>query len=164
MKIGKAIIVVFVFNLVAALGVLAPVTHASELDEATQLTFDQPVHIPGNVVLQPGTYWFALANPTSSHDVVNVFDENWKPITTIMATSTELSQPSDDTLLTFAKISPDKPEVLLKWYYPGNAIGHEFVYSGAEGRTLSEETKNIVTVTGQTTDEVPAQGAMSNHY
>ena len=138
-----------VVALVLALCFTAPVTRASQRDQATQLTFSQDIQIPGNTVLPAGTYWFALMDTAANRNVVQVFDVNWQPITTVMANSTEMSQPSDNTLLTFAQRSSNQPLLLLKWYYPGNNIGHEFVYSGAEGRALAEQTVNTVTVVGQ---------------
>src|SRR5579864_2281646 len=126
MKARKAFSTVFEF--VLALGDLVPAIRASERDQATQLTFTQPVQIPGNVVLPPGTYWFTIAESPSNRNIVRVFDINWQPITTTIAASTEHARPSDNTLLTFAERSADQPYVLLKWYYPGNTTGHEFVY------------------------------------
>jgi hypothetical protein len=147
MKARKAISIVFA--LVLALGVLVPATRASERDQATQLTFTQSVQIPGNVVLPPGTYWFTIADSQSNRNIVRVFDIYWQPITTTIAVSAEHLRPSENTLLTFAERSADQPNVLLKWYYPGNTTGHEFVYSGPEGRALSEETVGIVTVAAE---------------
>lgn len=136
-------------NVVAALALAlcftAPVTRASQRDEATQLTFSQDVQIPGNTVLPAGTYWFVLGNPTADRNIVQVFDLDWRPVTTVIANSTEMSRPSDNTLLTFGQRSSNQPPLLLKWYYPGNTIGHEFAYSGAE----AEQTTNIVTVMAQ---------------
>ena len=143
MKARKIIAVVFAFAL--ALWVAAPAARASERDQASQMTFSQAVQIPGNTVLPAGTYWFVLMDTAANRNVVQVFDVNWEPITTVIANSTEVSQPSDKTVLTFAQRSSDQPLLLLKWYYPGNSIGHEFVYSGA----LAEQTVRTVTVIGQ---------------
>jgi hypothetical protein len=44
---------------VLALGLVAFVSHAraDARDRASQLTFNEPVELPGNHVLPPGTYW-----------------------------------------------------------------------------------------------------------
>jgi hypothetical protein len=144
MKARKALNIIFAT--VVALGILAPATWASERDQATQLTFSQSVQIPGNIVLQPGTYWFTVADLPSNRNIVRVFDINWQPITTAIAATTEHPWRNDNTQLTFAQRSADQPSVLLKWYYPGRTVGHEFIYSGNEGRALSEETTDVVTV------------------
>jgi hypothetical protein len=154
MKSRKTICSAFV--LVIALGFLTPVTRASERDQATQLTFTQSVQIPGNVVLQPGTYWFSVADSPSDRNIVRVFDVNWQPITTTVAASKEIAQPYDNTLVTFAERSANQPVVLLEWFYPGRTTGHEFIYSGREGRALTEETVDIVAVTAEPVALAPA--------
>ena len=156
MKTRKALTIAFAFGFVLALGVMAPTTWGSARDQATQLTFTQSVEIPGNVVLQPGTYWFTVADSTANRNVVHVFDQNWQPITTTVATTTQHNWTSDNTELMFAMRSGNQPNVLLKWYYPGDTMGHEFVYTGAEGRALSEDTTNVVTVDAQPAPQVPA--------
>src|ERR1700746_3304454 len=127
------------FAIVLAVAVLAPATWASERDQATQLTFDQSVQIPGHVVLAPGTYWFTISDSSSNRNLVRVFNINWQPITATMAAPTEHAWRADNTQLTFAVRSADQPNVLLKWYYPGENTGHEFLYSGRESQALSEE-------------------------
>jgi hypothetical protein len=144
MKTQKTVTIFF--GLALLLGFLAPVTWGSQRDQATQLTFSQPVQIPDNIVLPPGTYWFAIADSSANRNIVRVFDANWNPISTTLANSTQQLQPSENTQLTFAERSADQPEVLLKWFYPGDTLGHEFVYSGSEGRALSEQTVDVVTV------------------
>jgi hypothetical protein len=162
MKTRKALAIAFGF--VLALGPIAPAIWGSARDQATQLTFTQSVEIPGNVVLQPGTYWFTVADSTTDRNIVRVFDQNWQPITTTMATSTQHNWTSDNTVLMFAVRSADQPNVLLKWYYPGDTMGHEFVYSGAEGRAISEDTTNVVTVNAQPAPAVPAYSGNTGSY
>jgi hypothetical protein len=49
--------------------------HADEFDQATTVTFTQPVQIPGQL-LPAGTYVFRLANNDSSHNVVQIFNSD----------------------------------------------------------------------------------------
>ena len=144
MKIQKSIYIVFA--VILALGVLAPASWASEWDQATKLTFDQPFQIPNNVVLPAGTYWFSTMDSPLERNVVQIFDNNHQLITTMLTIPTDQVVPSDETELTFAERSGNQPDALLKWFYPGNTIGHEFIYSGPEGRALSEQTVGHVTV------------------
>lgn len=153
-----------VLALVLALGIFVPVTWSSERDQASQLTFTQSVQLPGNVVLPPGTYWFTVADSPSNRNIIRVFDLNWQPITIAIAASAERIQPTVNTLLTFAERSTGQPDALLEWYYPGETIGHEFVYSGPEGRVLSEETVNVVAVAAQPAPMVRATGANPAKY
>lgn len=143
MKVRKIIGVAFAF--VLALWIAAPGARASERDQASQLTFSQSVQLPGNTVLPAGTYWFVLADSAANHNIVHVFDANWEPVATVLTNSTQIPNPTDHTRLTFAERSSNQPVLLLKWYYPGDPIGHEFVYSGA----LAEQTVRTVTVVGQ---------------
>jgi hypothetical protein len=147
MKTPKTLTIAVGF--VLALGFIAPAVWGSARDQATQLTFTQSVQIPGNLVLQPGTYWFTVADSTANRNIVQVFDLNWQPITTVMAVTTQHNWTSENTVLMFAVRSADQPNALLKWYYTGDTMGHEFLYSGAEGRALSENTTNVVTVAAQ---------------
>jgi len=49
-----------IIGCVLALALVAFVPHAraDERDQAPQLTFNEPVELPGNHVLPAGTYWF----------------------------------------------------------------------------------------------------------
>jgi hypothetical protein len=37
-----------------------------------------------------------------------------------------------------AQQGPGRPEALLKWFYPGNTIGHEFIYPKQEQQQLTQ--------------------------
>ena len=127
-----------------ALAMIAPAASASERDQATQLTFSQSVQIPGDVVLPAGTYWFKLADSKADRNVVQVFDTNWSIIATTIAIPTQRPAITNHTMLSLAEGAPDQPDVLVKWFYPGEATGHEFLYSTPMERQLSEE--NVITV------------------
>lgn len=127
-----------------ALAMIAPAARASERDQATQLTFTQSVQIPGDVVLPAGTYWFKLADSNADRNIVQVFDSNWSIIATTIAIPTQRPAIKDHTMLSMAEGSPDQPDILVKWFYPGEATGHEFLYPAPVERQLSEE--NVITV------------------
>ena len=133
-----------IFALALALAMIVPVARADERDQATQLTFDQPVQIPGNVVLQPGTYWFTVGHNTLDRNVVQVFDSNWSIIATTIAIPTLRPKATDHTMLKLAEGAANEPFVLVKWFYPGRETGHEFLYSTPMERQLSED--NVITV------------------
>jgi hypothetical protein len=46
---------------------------ADEWNKATQLTFNEPVEVPG-AVLTPGTYWFTLADSDSDRNIVDIWN------------------------------------------------------------------------------------------
>jgi hypothetical protein len=127
-----------------ALAMIAPVARADERNQATQLTFDQAVQVPDNVVLPAGTYWFKLADSIGSRNIVQVFDSNWSIVATLLTTPALRPEVSDHTILTMAEGAPDQPDALVKWFYPGETTGHELVYSTRMERQLSED--NMINV------------------
>jgi hypothetical protein len=118
--------------------------HADEYDLTTKLTFSQSVQIPGQV-LPAGTYLFKLANNTSDRHIVQVFNSDGTMLyATLMAISTERREPSGESVITFAEQGDGRPEALLKWFYPGETIGNEFVYSKQEEKQLAQDRQQTV--------------------
>jgi hypothetical protein len=116
--------------------------HADEWDFTTKLTFSQPVEIPGQV-LPAGTYLFRLVDSSNRH-IVQVFNSDRKVLATLMAVPTERQQPTGESVVTFAEQGPEKPEALLKWFYPGETTGNEFVYSKQEEKQLAQDRQQTV--------------------
>jgi hypothetical protein len=134
-------------SVVFACVVLLPLARASEIDQQTKVTFDQPVEIPGQV-LPAGTYWFV--RDRNANNVVRIFSLDWKTLySTEFTVDAERIKPVDDTTLTFAERESSKPEALLKWFYPGETIGHEFLYQKQEEKELGQDRQQtVVVVTG----------------
>ena len=93
-----------------------PVARASELDQATKLTFNKAVQIPGRV-LPAGTYWFVLAETNSVPNVVQVFNSDRSTLyATILTINAERSNPTDKTAITFAEVkSHSSCKSLRRW-------------------------------------------------
>ena len=127
-----------------ALAMFAAGARADERNQATQLTFDQAVRIPGGTVLPPGTYWFKVGDSPTDQNVVQVFDADWSVIATTLAIPTERPEATDKTMLKMAEGAPDDPLILVKWFYPGRTTGHEFLYSAPTESQISES--NVITV------------------
>ena len=133
-----------VFSIVLACVVSLPLARASEEDQQTKVTFDQPVEIPGTI-LPAGSYWFVP--DTNSLNIVRVFSLDWKTLyATELTTSTERREPADHTTFTFAERESSKPEAMLKWFFPGETIGHEFIYHKQEERELTHYQQQTVMV------------------
>lgn len=116
------------FGMILACGVFLPAAHASEWNQETEITFSQPVQIPHRV-LPAGTYWFVLARSQANRNVVRVFSHDWSRLyATTITIPTERASSTSRTEITFAERPSNKPEALLKWYYPGRLTGHEFLY------------------------------------
>ncbi len=133
-----------VFGLMLTFLLLLPVARASENDQATKVTFDQAVQIPGRV-LPAGTYWFVLPEDISRHFVVYIYNSDRTVlVTTLLTASVEREKSTDKTEITFAERDPMHPEAIVTWFYPGRAIGHEFLYSQQERKELALGNRQTV--------------------
>ena len=130
-----------VFGLALASLLLFSNAQASDLDQATKLTFSQSVQIPGHV-LPAGTYWFVV--PTQGTVRIYNSDQS-KLVATLLTNSAEVLTPADKTTVTFADRGSMQPGAIVTWFYPGRLEGHQFVYSKQDQREIAQA--NHVTVT-----------------
>ena len=141
MKIHKTYIAVGMIIAFALFFELA--AHADETDQATEIAFNQPIQVPGQV-LPAGTYLFKLANGDNL-DLVQIFSSDrihlYATLETIPTTN---SQETEDTTLTLVKLNSGKPDVLLKWFYPGERTGHEFIYSKRLEKEIAQDQQQTV--------------------
>jgi len=142
MKIHKSYIVlglIVAFTLIFEL-----VAHADPWDQASTITFSEPIQIPGQV-LPAGTYLFKVASGDSDRNTVQIFNADRTVLyATLQTISTERREPTGDTAVTFAEQGAGKPEVLLKWFYPGRDIGNEFLYSKEKEKELAKDSQQTV--------------------
>ena len=108
-----------------------PSACADEVDQATQLTFRQPIQIPGNQVLPAGTYWLVVPDAGTGGNIVQIYSADRSHLlATLEANTTERLESSEGhTQLTFVKLSRNGPALLVSWFYPDQTEGHRFVYS-----------------------------------
>jgi hypothetical protein len=134
---------VAVLGLALAFLIMLPVARASEMDQATKLTFSQSVQIPERV-LPAGTYWFVV-DPTPGSQIVQIFSQDWSTLyATLQTISAEHLETLENTEITFADRGPMQPEAIVTWFYPGRSIGHEFLYSRKDGREIAQAKQRIV--------------------
>jgi|SRR5271170_1828897 len=127
-KVAAVKMVASLALLLAFLMVL-PVARADDQDQATQVTFNQPVEISGRV-LPAGTYWFVVAKDVTQHDQVRIYNsDRTMYYGTVLTISAQRLQATDKTVVTFASREPAQPQAVVYWFYPGNTIGHEFLNS-----------------------------------
>jgi hypothetical protein len=132
-----------IFAIAIALILVSPIAlrtaHADTWNQETQVTFNQPVEIPGTV-LAAGTYWFVLANDDSNRNIVQIFSADRSVLyATVQTVASERRHAADEVTLTLAERPSGYPEAILAWFYPGQAIGHEFLYPGNEEKELSRD-------------------------
>lgn len=144
MKFNKfAFVIAFALTAVLFAEVAA---HADEPDQSTKLTFSAPVAIPGRV-LPAGTYLFKLAN-RDNLDLVQIFNADGTRLYASLETvPAERGEPTGRTVVILAKQS-NRPETLVKWFYPGNTVGHEFVYPKQEEQQLAQSRQQTIAVKG----------------
>jgi hypothetical protein len=138
-----------IFCCVLACAIFLPGAKADEWNQMTKLSFSEAVEIPGQV-LPAGTYWFVLQNDASDRDIVQIFSADWSKIeATLQTVPTDREQSTDETDIQFAERPYQKPEAILKWYYPGLLTGHEFVYSSKHEKEFAREAKRDVLTEAQ---------------
>ena len=143
MRFNKiAFAVAFVFSAILFAEVAL---HADEWDQSTKLTFGKPIEIPGQI-LPAGTYLFKLAD-TGNRNVVQVFNaDGTRLYGTLQTISTERRDPTDDVAVTLAEQPNGRPDALMKWFYPGDTTGHEFLYPKQEEQQLAQYQQQTVPV------------------
>jgi hypothetical protein len=157
MKINKRYIAVGMIIAFTLLFELA--AHADESDQATKITFSQPIQIPGQI-LPAGTYSFKLFNSNSDPNVVQIFNSDQTHLyATLQTVATERQDPTRDTAITLAEQGGGKPDALLKWFYPGRETGHEFVYSGQQEKQLAQATQQTIVANQQPTSDSETTGS-----
>jgi len=125
-------------GLLLAFGVTLASARADENDQASILTFNQPVQIPGRV-LSAGTYWFMLTNTQTSRNIVQIYNSDRSTlIATVFTINTQSSTVPGQTVVTFGEREPMQPQALVSWFYPGEPTGHQFIYSGKEQQELAQ--------------------------
>ncbi|HEX4163942.1 MAG TPA: hypothetical protein VHZ55_00580 [Bryobacteraceae bacterium] len=141
-RINKLYVII---GMVISLGLFYSIAaDADEADEATTITFSAPVEIPGHV-LPAGTYLFKLADDGSDPNVVQIFNSAGTKLYDMLPTTpAEREQPSGHTAVTLVQQGSAEPDVLLKWFYPGSAIGHEFMYSTQEDKVLAQDKQQTI--------------------
>jgi hypothetical protein len=134
-----------ILGLLLAFAIILPAARADEYDQASQLTFTQPVQIPGRV-LPAGTYWFVLADASiANRNIIHIFNSDRSTLYATVSTITaERAQSSDRTALTFAERDSTQPSAILDWFYPGRKTGHEFVYPAQDEKELASAKHQTV--------------------
>ncbi len=123
--------------------------HADEWNQATEITFSEPVQIPGET-LPAGTYLFRLADSGADRNVVQIFNSDGTVLcATVQTIPTDRLEPTGDTTITLAEQESGNPDALLKWFYPGRLTGNEFVYSKEKEKELAQDKQQTIAANQQ---------------
>jgi hypothetical protein len=130
-----------------------PVAKAGEFNQQTKVSFDRAVEIPGKV-LPAGTYWFILVDSDTDRSLVRIFSEDWKTLYATESTvDSERMEPANNTIFEVVDRGLSQPNALVKWFYPGELSGHQFIYSRKVEKELAQDKQQTVMATpeGSTT-------------
>lgn len=130
---------------------------AQPSDYRTYFTFSTPVTLPG-VTLPAGRYLFRLADPDSSRKVISVLSaDGKKPLAMLHTIPNQLMKAPQDPELRFMETSGNVPPAIKTWWYPGKAIGYEFIYPRGQALELAKVTSDpVLTTRAETTDVATA--------
>jgi hypothetical protein len=128
--------------LALAIAILVPVLHADQANQATKVTFSQPVQIPGKV-LPAGSYWIQMAR-NGDPDIVQILTEQHELIATLFTITRERSKPTEQSAVVLANPGDEKAQAIVAWFYPNRTEGHEFLYPKAKRQELARDTKRNV--------------------
>ena len=124
--------------------IVLPGARADEANQATKVTFDQPVQVPGRV-LPAGTYWFILPENLTQHYLVRIFSSDRTMLYAALFTiKAKRPEPTDHTAFTFAERGSAQPEAILTWFYPGDTTGHEFLYPKPLQKELAKDKQDTI--------------------
>ncbi len=131
----------------AGLAVLSsPAAKADQWNQKTIVTFNEPVEIPGHVLV-PGTYVFKVGVGDNSTDrnVVTVYNKQENHVYGLfLAIPDYRLTPAGKPIITFDERAAGSPEAVRAWFYPGDEYGHEFVYPKSEAMRLAKTNNRPV--------------------
>jgi hypothetical protein len=126
---------------------------AQPADYKTYFTFSGPVTLPG-VTLPAGKYIFRLADPNSSRKVIAIQSEDGKKQFAMLHTiPNQAPKAPNDAEIRFMETSSNVPPPVKTWWYPGRAIGYEFIYPRAQAMQLAKVTNEPVLTTAKETTQ-----------
>jgi len=167
MKVVKLIATVCFTAVLAVLLAMNVRAQDFNTNQRTYLTFSNAVELPG-VTLQPGTYLFRLADSPSNRHIIQVLSQDEKQVFgTILAVPAERMDVTGENVVTFREAPENTPPAVQYWYYPGDKIGHEFVYPKDQAMKIAKRTNsNVLSTEGEvssnsTVSSMNAQGETS---
>lgn len=127
---------------VAAL--IPPTARADDWNKRTLITFSDTVQVPG-ATLPAGTYVFKLAESNADRYIVQIFNEREDHVfATVLAIPDIHLTPRDKTVVSFYEAPVGQPTPVKAWFYPGDNIGREFVYTKHESALIAMAAKETV--------------------
>jgi hypothetical protein len=127
-------------------------------NQDTFFTFSQAVELPGKT-LPAGTYFFQLMDSPGNRHIVKVMSQDKKDLhATLMAIPYYSNEkPSDDPQVRFMETPAGNSaaagtNAIRIWFYPGNSVGHEFIYPRSQATRLAQRSQEPVLTTKSDTE------------
>src|SRR5262245_56051134 len=121
-------------------------------NQDTFFTFSQAVELP-KTTLPAGTYFFQLMDSDSNRHIVKVMSQDRKQLlATLMAIPYYSNdRPPDDPQVRFLETPAANgvaaTNAIKIWFYPGNSVGHEFIWPRDKAMRLAKATGQEVLTT-----------------
>ena len=128
---------------------------ADDWNDRTIISFSNPVQVPG-ATLPAGKYVFKVLESNANRFVVQISNPREDRVfataiaipdyygTPRARREDALSPTEDKTLITFYEAPSGQPLPIKEWFYPGESLGREFVYSKHEAALIAAATKGTV--------------------
>ena len=149
---------------VASAVLALPLSTAAQgpVNQDTFFTFSQDVELP-NKTLPAGKYLFQLADSPSNRHIVKVMSADRKEIhATLLAIPFYSNErPSSDPQVRFMETPASGTNgtsaaagtnAIKIWFYPGNSVGHEFIYPRSQAMRIASRTGSSVLTTKSETE------------
>ena len=130
---------------------------AQTRNQDTFFTFSQAVELP-KTTLPAGTYFFQLMDSSSNRHIVKVMSQDKKELHATLLAIPYYSndRPSEDPQVRFmetpAQAGAAQTNAIKIWFYPGNSVGHEFIYPRSQALKIAARTGESVLTTKTETE------------
>jgi len=127
--------------------VVAPRAKADDLNQKSNVTFTEPVEVPGvgQHLLPAGTYVFKLKDSSTDRHTTEIFSQDGAQLlTTLLSIPNHRLKASDKSVLAFSERPAGAPEVLKAWFPSGEHSGEQFVYERSGAIELAKQTNEAV--------------------
>jgi hypothetical protein len=122
---SKILYLIPAFSLMLMLGFQSSAM-ADDWDHKTVFTINQPVVVPGHVVLPAGSYVIKRLNTVSP--VVQILDQSESKVyATVLPIPDFVMNPPDKPTFTFQETTEGSPVALKSWIYPGSQTAYDFI-------------------------------------
>jgi len=134
--------------LMSVTDIFAPSALANGFDHKTEFTVNQPIRIPGNVVLPAGKYIIKLADPAAAPQLVRIMNaEETRTYATVYGIPENVQKIMDKPVLQFGERAESSVQPLRAWYYPGVDVAIVFPEDPSANHKLTASQPSHVLAT-----------------